>query len=197
MTDPLPGGPTGEDLARALRADAPGALDAWFRAEHPRVWKLCFALLADAAEADDVAQDAMLHLHDRLESWDDRGPYRAWRSTVVANLCRDRRRRTGARRSAEREAAALGLPARLPDPDAPARAKEAREALRCALAALPEREREAFVLRDLEGVGTRETAEVLGVTPSTVRSLATLARRRLRELLAVRVPGLLPEGGEL
>lgn len=186
-----------ETLAGAVRRGEPDALDAWFRAEHPTVWRLCFGMLADGAEADDLAQEAMLHLNDHLHAWDERRPYATWRNAVVANLCRDRRRRRSARREAERAAAERGLPDRLPAPDDRARAGEVREALRLALTSLSEREREVFVLRELEGVPTRSAAETLGVTEGTVRSLLTLARRRLRRLLADRVPGLVGgvEGG--
>ena len=178
-----------EALALALLAQDPrdprdpGALDAWFRAEHPSVWRICFGLLADAAEADDLAQDAMLHLHDHLEAWDPERPYGTWRNAVVANLCRDRLRRLATRRTAERVAAEQGLPDRLPRPDDEASAAEVREVLRKALGSLTEREREVFVLRELQGVATRDTATALGITESTVRSLLTLARRRLRKLL--------------
>ena len=61
-----------------------------------------------------------------------------------------------------------------------------------ALEALSEREREAFVLRDLEGLSTQDTADAMGVGASTVRSLLTLARRRLRDRLA---PTLAPDAG--
>ena len=137
----------------------------------------------------------MLHLHDHLRAWDPERRYETWRNAVVANLCRDRRRRRSARRAAERGAAEAGLPDRLPAPEDRARSGEVRSALGAALVALPEREREAFVLRELTGASTRETAEALGITEGTVRSLLTLARRRLRRLLAGRVPGLVPEGG--
>lgn len=176
-------------LALAVRAqdpdapDAPDALDAWFRAEHPSVWRICFGLLADAAEADDLAQDAMLHLHDHLHAWDPERPYATWRNAVVANLCRDRLRRLATRRSAERAAAQQGCPDRLPRPDDEASRSEVREVLRRALGSLTRREREVFVLRELEGVATRDAAQALGITESTVRSLLTLARRRLRQLL--------------
>jgi len=185
-------------LLPAVLAGEPAAIDRWFRAEHPHVWRLCLGLLADAAEAEDVAQDAMLHLLDRLHAWDPARPYRAWRTTVVVNLCRDRLRRLEARQRAhERAARARDDAGRgiLPDPGDEASRAEVMDVLREALGALTPREREAFVLRDLEGGSTEETAEQLGVTPSSVRSLLTLARRRLRTLLGERVPGL-AGGGE-
>ena len=55
---------------RAVLAGDALALDRWYRREHPEVWRLCVGFLADAAEAEDVAQDAMLKLHDELPRWD-------------------------------------------------------------------------------------------------------------------------------
>ena len=63
-----------------------------------------------------------------------------------------------------------------------------REALTAALSGLTPREREAFVLVDLSGVPAAQAAESMDVAEATVRSLLTLARRRLRTLLAAHVP---------
>lgn len=169
------------------------AVDAWFRAEHPEVYRLCFGFLADAEEAEDLAQDAMLHLMDRLEAWDGERSYRGWRNAVVLNLCRDRRRRNAARERAHARAAESRLAAEsglLPDPGSEMERAEVQRVLADSLAALTPREREAFVLRDLEGIATARVAEILGVTPGTVRSLLTLGRRRLRGVLTERLPGV-------
>ena len=166
-------------VLEAARGD-PEAQNAWFRADFPRVYRLCLGFLADAAAAEDLAQDAMIHLLDRLDRWEPTKPYPGWRSTVVLNLCRDRLRRLGARRRAETAMEQRPLPARLPDPQEAAAGRELREAVTAALSQLPPREREAFVLRDLEQQPTAAAAEAMGVAQATVRSLLTLARRRLR-----------------
>ena len=95
------------------------------------------------------------------------------------------------------EPSAPAEPAVLPDPADSAAAAEVQEILRATLAALTPREREVFVLRDLEGVASDQAAEVLGITEGTVRSLLFLARRRLRRLLAPRFAELAlpPDGG--
>ncbi len=191
-TPPSGAGSPSPELLRAVEAGAPEAVDAWFRAEHPEVYRLCFGFLAQAVEADDVAQEAMLHLLDTLGARDPAGSYRAWRTTVVLNRCRDRLRRGAARRAAEEGAALARAEALLPDPHAALERAEVEHGLALALRALPEREREAFVLRDLEGLETAEVARALAITESSVRSLLTLARRRLRELLGAR---LAPGGG--
>ena len=178
----------------ALLAGDPTAIDAWYRAEHPQVWRLCLGVLADAAEAEDLAQDAMLHLLDHLDRWDPRRSWHAWRNTVVVNLCRDRMRRRSTRSTHESAAAAVLQPGPLPSPADAAHASELRVALLAALAALTPREREAFVLVDLQGAPAAQAAEVMDIAEGTVRSLLTLARRRLRGLLASHMPA--PSGAE-
>lgn len=181
-------------LVRAVLDGDAEAVDRLYRSEHPTVHRLCFGFLADEAEADDAAQDALLHLLDRLRSWDPTRSWPAWRNAVVLNHCRDRLRRRQTRRQHEDGAAELSLPGVLPRPDEAAQAAEVQAILRAALANLSPREREAFVLRDLEGRPTDETAGSMGVSPSSVRSLLTLARRRLRGLLGSRLPELAGPG---
>lgn len=191
MTQPSATDPAGIVALRpALLAGDAAAIDAWYRAEHPGVWRLCLGVLADATEADDLAQDAMLHLLDTLDRWDPARPWPAWRNRVVVNLCRDRLRRRATRAGHEDAAQRAGalLPAVLPSPEDAAHAGEVRAALLTALAALTPREREAFVLVDLSGTPAAQAAEAMEIAEGTVRSLLTLARRRLRTLLADRLP---------
>lgn len=177
-------------LIRRVAAGDPDAVDRWYREHYPDVYRLCLGFLAHGAEAEDVAQDAMLHMIDRLQKWDERQAFRSWRNAVVLNLCRDRRRRAVRQRDAEQRALQEGLHigAASPAPDQAMRQVELRAMLERTLSGLPEREREAFVLRDLEGVATADAARAMGVAESSVRSLTTLARRRLRGLLATMLP---------
>ena len=178
------GYPDDTSLLRAVRAGDPDAVAAWYHREHPEVYRLTAGFLAQAEEAEDLAQDAMLHLLDKLPSWQDQTAYRAWRNKVVANLCRDRLRRLATRERHERRAVPE-LPS-IPSPDSPDTEfgqAELRSLLNAALGQLTEREREVFVLRDLEACPAGETAQVLGICEGTVRSLLSLARRRLRRIL--------------
>lgn len=177
-----PGSGSPEALARRVLVGDADAVDAWYRAEHARVFRLCFGFLADVHDAEDLTQDAMLHLKDRLPHWDERRAYEPWRSAVVLNLCRDRLRRSSARAHAEMRAGGQA-PSALPAPEDAARGAEVAEILRRAMAALPAREREAFVLHDLEQMETSVVAAAMQVGESSVRSLLALARRRLRQLL--------------
>ncbi len=196
---PAPEGISGERpellVPAALAGDA-DALARLFRSEHATVWRLCMGLLADRTEADDAAQDAMLHLLDQLGRWDARRAWATWRNTVVLNHCRDRLRRDAARRRSFERAAELALPSALPSPspaplDVAARS-ELAELVTRSLRGLSAREREVFVLHDLEGGSTGEVATALAIAESTVRVLLATARRRLRELLAPRLTELSP-----
>lgn len=170
----------------------------WYAADYAAVHRLCLGLLASAAEADDAAQDAMLRLHEKLGFWDPKRPYEPWRNRVVANLCRDRLRSSKRRMEHERTAAEKRLESTLPDPADAASASELTAVLEKALGRLSPREREAFVLIDLEGGEAASVAESLDLAASTVRANLSLARRRLRELLSASLPeGFLAEGGAL
>ena len=178
-------------IERAGKGD-PEAVDAWFRAEHPGVYRLCLGFLADPSLAEEIAQDAMLHLLDRLKSYDRKRAFGSWRDTVVLNLCRDRLRRDEARSRAHREWGEMvpqGASERSldPPPHEVLEAKESHALLMESLKALSPREREVFCLRDLEERSTSQVAEILSVGESTVRSLLTLARRRLRQVLSPHV----------
>jgi RNA polymerase sigma-70 factor (ECF subfamily) len=185
-----------DDLVAAALAGDADAIARLFRREHAPVWRLCMGLLADRDDADDAAQDAMLKLLDQLPRFDPGRAWATWRNTVVLNHCRDRLRRDAARARAEASAVELSLPALLPSPspgplDAAARG-EVAELVTRSLRHLSPREREAFVLHDLEGGSTDEVAAALSIAESTVRVLLATARRRLRELLAPRLTGLSP-----
>lgn len=149
----------------------------------PPVLSLARRLLGDAAEAEDVTQEAMLRLWKIAPDWQaDRARVSTWLYRVVVNLCTDRRRRRRPEPMAELPDLADGTP--LPAEAMQARARLA--ALQAALDDLPERQRMAVVLRDLEGLANPEIAAVLGVSVEAVESLASRGRRALKARLGAR-----------
>src|SRR6266480_1148809 len=139
------------------------------------------AVLGNAEDADDAAQDAILSALVKLEQYDARRPFGPWLLRIVANAATDRRRRRSVRRV---EPLDVGLTAGGPRPDTIAERRALNERLRLALAELPERRRMAVVLFDVEGYSHGEIALILGIPEGTVRSEVFHARRRLRVLLA-------------
>lgn len=195
---PTPPDPWPSLIAR-IQSGQPEATDVWYRREWPNVYRLCLGFLADHSAAEDAAQDAMLRLADRLSAGvHDLRDYEKWRTTVVLNLCRDALRRRARRDRAESEPPPHLAGRTLPNPHDLADQAEVRATLQGALKQLSEREREAFVLRDLQGLSTDEAANAMQIAASSVRSLLTLARRRLRTVLSPDLaPGFMPNPSEL
>lgn len=150
----------------------------------PRVFAMATRMLGDRAEAEDVTQDAMLKLWRIARDWQDTGAKpSSWVFQVAANMCRDILRARGRRPVVQSD------PDHDPADDSPGgeerlQSNARAEALRAALATLPDRQRMAIVLRHMEGQSNPEIAEVLGVSVEAVESLTARGKRSLAAALA-------------
>ncbi len=147
----------------------------------PRVFRYAARMLGDAAEAEDVAQEAMLRLWRIAPDWrQGEAKVSTWLYRVTANLCTDRLRR--------RRWVALDTVPEPPDTSAGAQMKleddDRLAALNAALAALPERQKQAVVLRHIEGLANPDIAEVMGIGVEAVESLVARGKRGLAAALA-------------
>jgi RNA polymerase sigma-70 factor (ECF subfamily) len=152
----------------------------------PRVHRFAARILGDRAEAEDVAQEAMLRLWRQAPSWrPGEAQVTTWVFRVASNLCTDRLRRRRSRPTAPFEDA--GDPAD-GKPGVEARLHQAARlaALQAALADLPDRQRQAVVLRHLEGLSNPEIAEVLDIGVEAVESLTARGKRALVAALSGR-----------
>lgn len=147
----------------------------------PRVMAHAYRLLGVHAEAEDVTQDAMLRLWRIAPDW-RQGEARVttWLYRVVANLCTDRFRRA-------RGVALDSIPE--PEDDTASVAEKMQEnarseALQGALMRLPERQRQAVVLRHIEGLTNPEIAEIMEISTEAVESLTARGKRALSIELA-------------
>ena len=150
----------------------------------PRILGYAGRLLADRSEAEDVAQEAMLRLWRVAPDWrQQEAKVSTWLYRVATNLCTDRLRARKRRQTdaldlvAEPEDGAPGVVAGLITADRMA-------ALNAALAGLPDRQREAVVLRHIEGLTNPEIAEVLQIGVEAVESLTARGKRTLTAVLA-------------
>ena len=149
----------------------------------PRLLALAGRMLGDLTEAEDVAQESMLRLWRIAPDWRAEGAaVGTWLYRVASNLCIDRLRR---RRPGDGDALAQIADDR-PGPQRRLEAADRAAALRAALAALPERQRLAIVLRHFEERGNPEIAEILDTSVEAVESLLGRARRALADMLADR-----------
>lgn len=150
----------------------------------PRLLSYVSRLLRDRAEAEDVVQEALLRLWRMAPDWrSGEARVTTWLYRVATNLVTDRLRAGQRRRlSALDEAAepaddAPGAVARLIEADRMA-------ALDAALASLPERQRQAVILRHLEGLSNPEIATILEIGVEAVESLTARGKRALAAALA-------------
>ena len=140
------------------------------------------AILRDDDDADDAVQDGVLAAWRAIDRYDPARPFRPWLMRIVVNAALDMRRRRLVRR-----ADALSETHESPGvrPDRATDQALLHDRLREALATLPERQRVAVVLYDVEGYPHAEIAGILGVPEGTVRSYVFHARRALRQALSV------------
>ena len=168
------------ELARRAQGgdrDAFGELVARYAGQARRV---AASVLGNPDDADDAAQDGFLSALRNIDRYDPMRPFGPWLMRIVANAAADRRRRLKVRRADELSPAAAGSG---PSPAVVTDRRAFGVALQRALAALPERQRTAVVLFDVEGYTHAEIAGILGIPAGTVRSDVFHARRALRDLL--------------
>lgn len=171
-----------EESILAARATA-GDLEAFGRLVErytPQARRVARAVLADPDDGDDAAQDAFLSALRHLGRYDPSRPFGPWLMRIVANAAADRRRRRKVRAADELSEATSGGG---PGPDVETDRWAFLAAFRRALALLPERQRLAVTLFDVEGYSHAQIAEILDIPQGTVRSDVFHARRRLRTAL--------------
>jgi RNA polymerase sigma-70 factor (ECF subfamily) len=155
------------------------AFDALARRHAGSIVKLAAHILGNRAEADDVAQDAMLRVWTHAPRWTPVARFRTWLTRIVVNLCLDRKRR------------AFWLPLETagdvadPKPDAAAQyeADDMDRRIASAIAKLPVRQRAAIALTYNEGLSNAEAADILDTSVSAVETLLSRAKASLRKSL--------------
>ncbi len=147
----------------------------------PRVFAHACRLLQDHAEAEDVAQEAMLKLWKIAPRWHEgEAKISTWLYRVTANAATDRLRK---RRTIALEAAPEQVDA-TPSVEAGLIAEDRQAALHTAMATLPARQRNALVLRHFEELSNPEIASALETSVEAVESLLGRARRALADKLS-------------
>lgn len=157
-------------------ADAFGEL---FRRHKDRMWAVALRTCGDRELASDCLQDAFLAAFRRADSFRGDSAVTTWLHRIVVNACLDRLRRRKPT-------------SQLPEYDFADRhdehaSTEVRIDIRNALAALPEGQRMALVLIDMQGLSVVEAAEILEVAEGTIKSRCARGRAAMAELLGLTV----------
>ena len=180
-------------LERARRGDI-GAYNELVVENQGIVFNVCLRMLGDRTAAEDAAQEAFLSAWRNLGAL--RGEqFRSWLLRIASNACHDELRRRARRPAASLE---TSLEEGMPDPSDPeplpeaaALGAELRGQIERALLHLPEEQRLAVVLCDVQGLEYEEIGRVMRSNVGTVKSRLSRGRARLRELLLAE-PELLP-----
>lgn len=175
-------GPVIEDehlgLVRRAQGGDRGAFEALYRAAVGRVYALCLRMTGDRASAEELTQEAFVRAWRKLGTFRGEAAFTTWMHRLAVNVVLGARR-SGARRpevSSEDEPAAA-------EPAAPATAGVEAIDLERAIARLPHRARQVFVLHEVEGYRHDEIAAMAGMAVGTSKAHLNRARRLLREAL--------------
>ena len=201
MSDEAPGptaaggAPAGSDLAdeeivRRVMTGEHALFEVLMRRYNQRLYRVARSILRDEAEAEDVMQQAYVNAYVHLDQFADRARFSTWLTRIAVHEALARFRRRGRARQVDLSSDSNGhaaLRSEGLDPEQALRASELRRVLERSLDALPRSARTLFIMREVEGLTTAETAECLGVSEDVVKTRLHRARLRLRKDLLERV----------
>jgi RNA polymerase sigma-70 factor (ECF subfamily) len=187
-----------EALVERAKAGDFAAFEQLVSAHQERVYRLALRMMGTESDAQEVVQDALLSAWRNLQKFEGKSQFGSWLYRIAANaaLMMLRTRRRHPQVSME-EVTALGADETGVDgfgagagddwskrPDDQLQSSELRAAIQSAVDALPEASRQVFMVRDVDGLSTEETAETLGLSVPAVKTRLHRARLALREAIS-------------
>ena len=171
-------------IERAKAGDA-SAFEHIMNCYQRRVVAIAWRILGDREDARDAAQESFLKAFRYLKSYDPKRDFSGWLYQITVNACRDIAKKKGAAGrflsiEGEQEAGNFAELASRDDVEAEAIVAQQWALVAEAMKSLTRKEREAIVLRDLEGMPTEEVARTLGSSQTTVRSQISSARQKIK-----------------
>lgn len=155
------------------------------RRHNEKVYRAARAIVRDEREAEDVMQEAYVNAYTHLQQFDGRAKFSTWLTKIAVYEALARARRQGRYRPLEDSSLETFMPTTSsPDPERQAFGRELGALIESAVDKLGDGYREVFMLRQVEGMSTAETAEVLGISEDLVKTRFSRARHALqRDLL--------------
>jgi RNA polymerase sigma-70 factor (ECF subfamily) len=188
------------ELARLARQRHSEACRLIIERNNRRLYRVARSILKNDAEAEDVVQQVYVIAFGKLAEFRAESRLATWLTRIAVNeaLGRLRRRRPSLELSALDAEHLTPSPtlAQMPnhsDPERAAAHRQIRRRIERAIDELPDDFRAVFVMRDVEAVSVAETADVLALSPATVKTRLHRARRRLRQALAAELASALTD----
>ena len=181
---------TDEQVVRQVLSGHTAQFEILMRRHNQRLYRAARAIVPDEREAEDVVQQAYVNAYTNLRQFDGRAQFSTWLTRIAVHEAIARARRKGRYTTLDPEAPAnveqIMAYQSAPDPERQAFGRELAGLIESAIDALPDGCREVFVLRQIEGLNTAETADCLGVSEDAVKTRLSRARAALRQDLLER-----------
>jgi RNA polymerase sigma-70 factor (ECF subfamily) len=182
----------GDTFLKKLQAGDPLAFAQFVEENQSQIYNLSLRMLGDPQEAEDVLQETFLNAYKALPGFEGRSSLSTWLYRIASNASLMRLRKKQPDTVPVDEPLTLdagdSVPRQLVDwsnlPEDDLLSNESRHMMDEAVSELPEPLRIVFILRDLEGLSTAETGEVLGLSEGAVKTRLHRARLKLRERLS-------------
>ncbi len=160
------------------------------RRHNRRLFRAARSILLNDWEAEDIVQDAYVRAYTHLASFEGRAKFSTWLTRIAVYEALARKRRDSRMDEVEVEVLAAGDPHNLSartdrNPEQQVMDEELRASIEKAIDQLPLHYRTVFVLRDVQGLDTAETAECLGLGEQAVKTRLHRARNILKDVLTV------------
>ncbi|MGH9777514.1 MAG: RNA polymerase sigma factor [Candidatus Acidiferrales bacterium] len=187
-----PGGMPDEEVVERVRAGEVALFEILMRRHNQRLYRVARAILGNDSEAEDVMQDAYVRAYRHMDQFEHRARFSTWLTKIavheaLARLRRSRRFEVLDTVADGEDKAGGGFASSTRDPERQMFDTEMKTLLETAIAALPQEYRSVFVLREVEGMSTAETAEALELSEEAVKTRLHRARAMLQTTLYAHV----------
>jgi RNA polymerase sigma-70 factor, ECF subfamily len=170
-----------EVVSRVIAGDTP-LFEVLMRRHNERVYRAARAILRDDKEAEDVMQEAYVNAYAHLAQFDHRAKFSTWLTKIaVYEALLRAKRRNRYEPLDDRAEDTLGPTTPSPDPEHQAFGGELRALIEAAIDTLGDGYREVFMLRQVQGLSTAETADALGLSEDVVKTRLTRARHAIQQ----------------
>src|SRR5262245_51033063 len=176
-----------EEVVERVQAGETALFEVIMRRYNQRLFRVTRSILGNDSEAEDVTQDAYVRSYMHLDQFAGRAKFSTWLTTIAVNealaILRDNRRFVGIDTETESTEDHVSLESKTPSPEQEVLTRTMRIVMEAAVDSLPDIYRSVFMLRDVDGMSTAETAECLELSEESVKVRLHRARSLLRKTI--------------